>query len=186
MANTVNNSHYNENVLGHQEYRNTANKHYEEWKRHNSMAKENRKAGNRSKANELSKIANEHRTQMNKNHERAKNAAFAECNKNNPRDVMDLHYLTVNEAREKLQTRLDEFFLMKEANLTIIVGKGKNSVDGKPKLKPEMQKFLASFKKLQVTHDKPNAGCIFVERVSDEIGFFDYARNILKYFRCPW
>ncbi|KAG0257261.1 CCR4-Not complex caf1 ribonuclease subunit Caf1 [Mortierella polycephala] len=96
---------------------------------------------------------------------------------------MDLHYLTVNEAREKVRTRLDEFFLKKEENLIIIVGKGNNSVDGIPKLKPEMQKFLASFKKLKVTHDKPNAGCIFVERLPEETGFFGYARSILSYFR---
>ncbi|ORZ24802.1 hypothetical protein BCR41DRAFT_233829 [Lobosporangium transversale] len=74
---------------------------------------------------------------------------------------MDLHGLRVDEAEYYTQERMIGFIEDKEKKLKIIVGRGKHSLGGIPKIKPAVMELLKEFE-VEASFDPSNDGCIFV------------------------
>ncbi|KAF9583513.1 hypothetical protein BGW38_009294 [Lunasporangiospora selenospora] len=92
----------------------------------------------------------------------AKQSAFQTFNAHRPSNELDLHGLLVREALEVTRERLDKFTRNKEKELTIIVGRGNNSMNGVAKIKPAVTELVQEFN-IKATPNKPNPGCIFIE-----------------------
>ncbi|KAF9979296.1 hypothetical protein BGZ65_006698 [Modicella reniformis] len=124
------------------------------------------KSGDGAKAKELSMKAKEHGAEMDQYNDMARDIAFKANNATRPANEMDLHGLTVKEALQFTRERLTKFVKNKESNLIIIVGRGKNSLNGIPKIKPAVIDLVKEFH-IRATPNKPNAGCVYIEPLAE-------------------
>lgn len=84
--------------------------------------------------------------------------------RNNPpqkssNNIIDLHGLFVCEAIERVAKRVAAAKYNNESELTVIVGQGIHSKDGRPKLKPAIVQF-AEENEISYRVNVPNPGCI--------------------------
>ncbi|KAG9069329.1 hypothetical protein KI688_010229 [Linnemannia hyalina] len=123
------------------------------------------KSGNGAKAKELSLKAKEYGREMDRYNNMARDMVF-KC-RNEPSNELDLHGLKVREALDITRERLTKFVKNREPNLMIIVGRGKNSINGVAKIKPAVTELVNEFH-IKATPNKPNQGCIWIEPAGPE------------------
>ncbi|KAJ7361434.1 hypothetical protein DFH08DRAFT_374164 [Mycena albidolilacea] len=95
--------------------------------------------GLRDEARRLSQEGKEHKERMDKLNKAASERIFLENNENrNDIDGVDLHRLFVKEALLKVQEVILAAQRRGESTVRFIVGQGLHSIDGAPRLKPEL------------------------------------------------
>ncbi|KAI8597370.1 hypothetical protein EDD21DRAFT_447078 [Dissophora ornata] len=157
-------SSYQDAPLDHEHYRTMARKTAAMRKNHSKQSQAAYKSGNGAKAKELSLKAKQYELEMDRYNDIAKRLAFREYNQSRPRHELDLHGLRVQEAIDITKARLTEFVKDKEPNLTIIVGQGRNSLNGVAKIKPAITELVKEYH-VKATPNKPNQGCIYIEHL---------------------
>ncbi|ORZ24801.1 DUF1771-domain-containing protein [Lobosporangium transversale] len=108
--------------------------------------------------------AKEYEREMIQYNNKAKDIVFKVNNASRAPNELDLHGLKVKEALEIARDRIELFIRNNEKELIIIVGQGRNSLNGVAKIKPAITEMMSEFK-VKATPNKPNAGCILVERL---------------------
>eukprot|EP00158_Paraphelidium_tribonemae_P001171 Partr_v1_DN24060_c0_g2_i1_m34717 putative SMR domain-containing protein len=112
---------------------------------------------------------------------KASDRIFEANNQSRPRDEIDLHGLYVEEAKERVISRIDECKRKNVKELRVIVGKGLHSSNGIQKLKPAILELVQEHH-LRCTIDPHNEGCLIVEFVAaGEEGIF--GRLLERVFR---
>ncbi|KAF8926182.1 hypothetical protein BGZ58_000128 [Dissophora ornata] len=112
-----------------------------------------------------SAVMRQHYSEQSQTAYRSGNGAKAKAhNQSRPRHELDLHGLKVREAIEITRVRLAEFVKNKEPNLIIIVGQGRNSMNGIAKIKPAVTELVKEYH-VKATPNKPNQGCIYIEHL---------------------
>ncbi|ORZ24803.1 hypothetical protein BCR41DRAFT_289857, partial [Lobosporangium transversale] len=106
--------------------------------------------------------AEEHERQMIQYNREARDIVFKVNNTFRASNELDLHGLKVKEALEVVSDRIKAFTKDNEKKLIIIVGRGRNSWDGVPKLRPAVNELLKKYN-VKATRNKPNDGCILVQ-----------------------
>ncbi|KAF9549724.1 hypothetical protein EC957_002788 [Mortierella hygrophila] len=151
----------------HEHYRSEARKNSALRQQYSQQSQTAYKSGNGAKAKELSLKAKEYGREMDRYNNMARDMVFKLNNTNRPSNELDLHGLKVREALDITRERLTKFVKNKEPNLMIIVGRGKNSINGVAKIKPAVTELVNEFH-IKATPNKPNQGCIWVEPAGPE------------------
>ncbi|KAI8597369.1 hypothetical protein EDD21DRAFT_385614 [Dissophora ornata] len=148
----------------HEHYRTMARKSAVMRQHYSEQSQTAYRSGNGAKAKELSLTAKQHGLEMDRYNDIAKGIIFTAHNQSRPRHELDLHGLKVREAIEITRVRLAEFVKNKEPNLIIIVGQGRNSMNGIAKIKPAVTELVKEYH-VKATPNKPNQGCIYIEHL---------------------
>ncbi|KAF8977416.1 hypothetical protein BGZ46_007403 [Entomortierella lignicola] len=181
----------------HEHYRTMARKNAVLRQDYSQQSQTAYKSGNGAKAKEtmlhtnhvtleLSLVAKAYEREMYRYNNIARDLVFKEYNSHLPPNKIDLHGLKVQEALDITRERLIKFIKNKETDLVIIVGRGKNSVNGIAKIKPAVIELVREFH-IKATPNMPNQGCIFVEPLpasqGPDFSWIDgFFRGILQIF----
>ncbi|KAI7830604.1 hypothetical protein BC939DRAFT_438499 [Gamsiella multidivaricata] len=139
-------------------------------------------SGNGARAKELSLKSKEHGLEMDRYNNMARDIVFRVNNSSRPSNELDLHGLKVREALDITRERLNRFIKNKEPNLIIIVGRGKNSLNGVAKIKPAVIELVTQFR-IKATPNKPNQGCVYIEPLPGNEGYdFSWIDGFFKGF----
>ncbi|KAG0366702.1 hypothetical protein BGZ54_004997 [Gamsiella multidivaricata] len=131
---------------------------------------------------ELSLKSKEHGLEMDRYNNMARDIVFRVNNSSRPSNELDLHGLKVREALDITRERLNRFIKNKEPNLIIIVGRGKNSLNGVAKIKPAVIELVTQFR-IKATPNKPNQGCVYIEPLPGNEGYdFSWIDGFFKGF----
>ncbi|KAF7783000.1 hypothetical protein Agabi119p4_2376 [Agaricus bisporus var. burnettii] len=122
--------------------RNEAKKYYGLMIEARDESKIARDQGNRARARELSSKRTEYSDLMESYHEQASEWIFYQLNRNNDPGEVDLHGLYVKEAIPRVERKLKEARARGAPSIRFIVGQGRHSDDGIPKLKPAIENLI--------------------------------------------
>ena len=117
-------------------------------------------SGNGAKAKELSEEGKKHGEMMKEYNKQAADAYFAAHNQGRDDYTIDLHGLQVEEAKERVNARLDK--IGRKGTLVIIWGAGNHSEGGVRKIKPAIISDILEPAKVAFDDDTPNHGCCTV------------------------
>lgn len=120
------------------------------------------KAGDGSKAHELSEQSHRALEEAEKCNRKAAEYVFRENNEDSAEDEIDLHGLYVKEAELFLQTRIAAAIRTNQSHLRVIVGKGKHSANGIAKIKPAVAQMCDECR-LNHRMDPHNAGVMIID-----------------------
>lgn len=131
------------------------------------------KAGNHQEAKSFSQQAKDTFAQADAVARQAADLTFRLHNERQPADTVDLHGLTVREALERVDKRLQEDKARGADHVVLIVGAGRHSQGGLAKIKPAVEDLLVRHK-ANFTLGEPNEGCITVRFTGYQAGWWDY------------
>jgi DNA-nicking Smr family endonuclease len=138
------------------------------------------RSGNKADATYYSQLGKEQGTLMLEANTRAADFVFEFHNRERPLDEIDLHNLFVEEAMQrlkeriatlqqdsKLQTRIasSQQPIKRPSTLVVIVGRGNNSANGTPRIKPAVESYLQS---IGLRYDFENEGSLQVHLASTQ------------------
>lgn len=122
-------------------FRNEASQLMSQGKSLSKQSQDEYKSGCRSQAKVLSIEKTRLYQQATERNRQAAQLFFEHFNRDRAKDIIDLHGLSVAEALEYLQQRINQCRAGKISRLTVITGMGNNSPDNIAKIKPEVEKF---------------------------------------------
>lgn len=140
-----------------------------QWNREN-------KENNRSEAARLSKKAISLKNRMNEAKKFAAEKIFKITNENCCEGEIDLHGLLVDEVIPRLKERIALAKKSGSSELMVIVGKGRHSKDGIPKLKQAVLKYALK-QNIDFTPNYPNGGCILLKFESSSTNINQYNKS---------
>lgn len=143
------------------ELRNQAKRSAQNMRDARDRAKLAHRMGDRQAGSEYRQAARAHESAMKNSDKRAAEILFRANNKAHKEGMVDLHDLYVAEAVEYAKKELQSAIYRKDDTVFFIVGQGRHSEGGVPKLRPALEELFDE-RRLKYSLDPVNAGKLIV------------------------